>query len=238
MLPCNGNYHELNVDWLICRIKETLAEWAQMEKEFDNLNDAFLDLKEYVTDYFKNLDVQDEINNKLEEMFNDGKLNEILNLFIPYVTPEMFNAKGDGVTDDYNAFVNAANTKKPIILKPNTTYLISLPVTIYNSLYGNNSSIIYTNNDIENGKCCIELEKVKNCIINNISIKGSFILSGAFTSSEYCGAIGIRGCENVIIENVYAENMCGDGIAVSRSTDASVIACKNISINNLISINC
>lgn len=82
MIPCNGNYHEMNVDWLICRIKEALAEWTQMEKEFADLNEAFNDLKKYVTDYFNNLDVQDEINNKLEEMFENGDFETVFNALL------------------------------------------------------------------------------------------------------------------------------------------------------------
>lgn len=37
------------------------------------------DLKKYVDDYFKNLDVQTEINNKLDEMVEDGTMAEIIN---------------------------------------------------------------------------------------------------------------------------------------------------------------
>lgn len=43
-----------------------------------NLIDAFNILKNYVDNYFKNLDVQEEINNKLDEMAEDGTLQEII----------------------------------------------------------------------------------------------------------------------------------------------------------------
>lgn len=39
---------------------------------------AFLELQQYVTDYFNNLDVQEEINNKLDEMAENGTLEEII----------------------------------------------------------------------------------------------------------------------------------------------------------------
>lgn len=43
------------------------------------LQDLFVELKSYVDNYFENLDVQEEINNKLDEMATDGTLDEIIN---------------------------------------------------------------------------------------------------------------------------------------------------------------
>ena len=42
------------------------------------LQGLFVTLKDYVEHYFDNLDVQDEINNKLDEMASDGTLQEII----------------------------------------------------------------------------------------------------------------------------------------------------------------
>lgn len=43
---------------------------------------GFTDLHNYVEDYFTNLDVQDEINNKLDEMVESGTLQEIINQYL------------------------------------------------------------------------------------------------------------------------------------------------------------
>ena len=43
------------------------------------LQNKFNELQNYVDNYFKNLDVQEEINNKLDEMATDGTLDEIIN---------------------------------------------------------------------------------------------------------------------------------------------------------------
>lgn len=40
------------------------------------------DLTEFVTNYFKNLDVQEEINNKLDQMVQDGTLEEIITSYL------------------------------------------------------------------------------------------------------------------------------------------------------------
>ena len=46
------------------------------------LQNKFIELQNYVDNYFKNLDVQEEINNKLDEMATDGTLDEIINVHI------------------------------------------------------------------------------------------------------------------------------------------------------------
>ena len=50
--------------------------------ETENLSQAFIDLQNYVNNYFENLDVQDEINNKLDEMAEDGTLQELIATYI------------------------------------------------------------------------------------------------------------------------------------------------------------
>lgn len=45
----------------------------------EELQEKYIELKTYVDTYFDNLDVQDEINNKLDEMVEDGTLQELIN---------------------------------------------------------------------------------------------------------------------------------------------------------------
>ena len=82
-----SNFHELNQDWLLNEFNKVLEQWKAMQKNFDSLQDAFNDLKSYVQDYFKNLDVQDEINNKLDQMNEDGTLNILLQMHARTVLP-------------------------------------------------------------------------------------------------------------------------------------------------------
>lgn len=46
------------------------------------LQNLFIELKNYVDNYFTNLDVQEEINNKLDEMAEDGTLQEIITAYL------------------------------------------------------------------------------------------------------------------------------------------------------------
>lgn len=59
----------------LCAILEKLK---QQEIIVNNNADVLIELENYVTHYFDNLDVQEEINNKLDEMVEQGTLQEII----------------------------------------------------------------------------------------------------------------------------------------------------------------
>ena len=71
---------------LWCKLKEYFNKVAtktnEMGTQVESLTNAFIVLKDYVDNYFKNLDVQEEINNKLDEMAEDGTLASIVETFI------------------------------------------------------------------------------------------------------------------------------------------------------------
>lgn len=143
-----SNFHELNQDWFLNEFNKVIAQWKAMQKNFDNLQDAFNDLKNYVQDYFKNLNVENEINNKLDDMAKNGELDEIFNLFVPYVTPEQFGAKGDGVTDDSDAFKKAIESKKYVIARSKKYKIASTVVIPSNTILSVYGEIISNNNTI------------------------------------------------------------------------------------------
>lgn len=75
-------YYEL-LSWLCNYIeKEIIPAINQHTEEFDKLINAYNQLKDYVENYFKNLDVQEEINNKLDEMAESGELAEAIAQFL------------------------------------------------------------------------------------------------------------------------------------------------------------
>lgn len=67
---------------LLCKIVEKLnAVITQTNTQTENiekLEEAFTTLKSYVDNYFNNLDIQTEINNKLDEMATSGELEAII----------------------------------------------------------------------------------------------------------------------------------------------------------------
>jgi hypothetical protein len=59
-------------------INEAVASQnAEIQEQYETLTGLFNQLKDYVDNYFDNLDVQDEINNKLDEMVEDGTFDVI-----------------------------------------------------------------------------------------------------------------------------------------------------------------
>lgn len=68
------DFHEMNLDWFLRHFKKLLADFYALGLEFDNLDEEV----DALLDWFKNLNVSDEINNKLEEMAQDGTLTSLL----------------------------------------------------------------------------------------------------------------------------------------------------------------
>ena len=64
---------------LIQAFNDLSAETKAVVEEYI---DKFIELHDYVQDYFDNLDVQEEINNKLDEMAGDGTLQELINNYL------------------------------------------------------------------------------------------------------------------------------------------------------------
>lgn len=60
------------------KLNEIINNMDNVTDNTINLYNSYIKLENYVNDYFDNLDVQDEINNKLNEMVEDGTLENIL----------------------------------------------------------------------------------------------------------------------------------------------------------------
>lgn len=89
-LPVEG-LHEFNLDWFLNKFRELLEEW-------DVTKAAWLALKEYVENFFDNLDVQEEINNKLDEMLAAGDFTPIFNTLIPIFVDRWLQDNIESVT--------------------------------------------------------------------------------------------------------------------------------------------
>ena len=99
---------------LISKIVEYLNQVITSQNNLvDDMNDlesAFNTLKDYVDHYFDNLDVQEEINNKLDQMALDGSLTALIG---NYVTP-IFNEFSEEVNlriEDQNLRITNQDAK-------------------------------------------------------------------------------------------------------------------------------
>lgn len=77
-----NTYESLDNYGLYCKVVEYLnkviANENTVETNVQALYNAFVELNTYVSNYFDNLDVQEEINNKLDDMVEQGTLQEII----------------------------------------------------------------------------------------------------------------------------------------------------------------
>ena len=93
-----SNFHEMNMDEIIKIVKNMLEEWAQYYAEWDAwmnqmnddwsnyqevMNEAWQNMQDFINNYFDNLDVQNEINNKITTMVNSGEFASIVEPYIP-----------------------------------------------------------------------------------------------------------------------------------------------------------
>ena len=105
----------------------------------------FTELKDFVDNYFDNLDVQEEINNKLDEMAEDGTLQNIILSYLQLNPMVTFDTLGDAVlseqlidgatfrtlgkntiNDGFGAVYKVTDTETPISLA-NDLYAVLIP---------------------------------------------------------------------------------------------------------------
>ena len=127
------------------------------------LQQFYLQLQSYVNNYFDNLDVQEEINNKLDEMASDGTLENLINInllnkltdnFILYAffdenennKVKLYTSK-DGVNLTLLNIDTGIYGRDPSINKVGDTYYIA--TTDYDTDY---DFVIYTSKDLANWK--------------------------------------------------------------------------------------
>lgn len=92
---------------LLCKVvnylNNVIDDVNTLGTDVDNLNKAYIELQSYVNDYFSTLDVQEEINNKLDEMAEDGSLYELIRRFTQPIVEEQ-NKKIDVLESRMNTF--------------------------------------------------------------------------------------------------------------------------------------
>ena len=78
--------HELNLDWFLKEFKTLVETWEQVQSDWNSLHD-------YVQNYFDNLNVQTEINNKINAMMADGSFALILTPLVEAALPTIVDGK-------------------------------------------------------------------------------------------------------------------------------------------------
>ena len=88
-------YYEMLV-WFTEYMKNTIIPTINNNGlAIQELQDKYIELKSFVDNYFDNLDVQEEINNKLDEMAESGQLTDIIAQYLGLAGMLVFNTVSD-----------------------------------------------------------------------------------------------------------------------------------------------
>lgn len=106
---------------ILARIQKAMNEVITnnniLNDNFNELNTTltnnFDELKNYVNDYFKNLDVQDEIDNKLQQMANDGSLQPFMDNLITSINQQIQNQNNK--INDIASMINVNTTTPKVV---------------------------------------------------------------------------------------------------------------------------
>lgn len=110
------DFHELNADWILAEMKKLIEAWSQTEAAWNALREdntkfkqsidaTVASLQNFVNNYFDNLDVQNEINNKLTAMASDGTLSQLIAPYVQAQSSPIVVASTSDMTDHTKLYV-------------------------------------------------------------------------------------------------------------------------------------
>ena len=98
---------------LLCKVvdylNKTMEDVETLHGDVTNLHTAYEELQSYVNNYFSTLDVQEEINNKLDKMASDGSL---LSIIVPTISAETAKWLSKNITNPTNPVVDESLSVK------------------------------------------------------------------------------------------------------------------------------
>lgn len=156
---------------------------------------------------------------------------------VHYVTPQMYGARGNGVTDDTEA-VQAAVDNSENVFFPAGTYLVSADIVIPSNrnIWGQSqlSIIKRADNDLEQYNILL-LNKSENVRISDIAVVGDKH-THLGTGGEWGHCIMMQGCQNIVIKNSVLKQAWGDGIGMTTYDGDTMegVECQNILIDGCV----
>ena len=243
---------------LLCKVVDYLnkmgVDFNELLENFNELSEDFANLKTWVETEFPEF-----VNNKLDEMAEDGTLTALIAPYLPFVTPEMFGAIGDGVTDDTEAIQNAVNAGYHIIFKRTSTYKITDSISINSNkvLDGDGATItnaepcrIFTKGETPVSKITIKNFNLTGAGKNDVTgawpdINSAIVIATeasdilvekcSFTDFPYGVFVGGEDGKNAIIRDCYFKD-CKSAVDTFVTNNGKVINCWFDSCTNPIQL--
>ena len=135
--------HEMNLDWCIAKVKELTETWLQTRQDWEDTQQAWEDMKTYINNYFDNLNVQTEINNKIDALVSDGTLSDLI---APYVASGL-----PAVVADQISAVVAAQIGDVVAAQISAVVAAQLPEVVATETAGQAAAWLETHVDPETG---------------------------------------------------------------------------------------
>ena len=137
------DFHEMNLDWILTKVKELTAAWVQTRSDWEDTQQAWEEMKTYINNYFDNLNVQTEINNKLDALVADGTLSELI---APYVASGL-----PAVVADQIGAVVAAQIGDVVAAQISAVVADQLPAVVATETAGQAAAWLETHVDPDTG---------------------------------------------------------------------------------------
>ena len=171
----------------------------------EELQNLYVELKSYVDNYFENLDVQNEINIKLDTMAENGTL---LNLIKPYIDP-LFNEQNERIStfennvnsqiNSMNELISSVTSGTPLVASSTSEMTETDRIYVNTSdgkwyyYNGTNWQIGGTYQTTGIGEYSIGLDNLKNEVINDRYTQNSSNILNPFTCLNNKGITSATG---------------------------------------------
>ena len=73
------DFNEYNLDWIIKTVKDLSAVWAETQTEWGDVQTEWENYKNYIDNYFAQLDLSQEVSDKIDQMAADGYFSDLFN---------------------------------------------------------------------------------------------------------------------------------------------------------------
>ena len=256
------SYYEMLVwfvEFLRNQVIPALDNNAEAVRELQQL---YIELKDYVDNYFDNLDVQEEINNKIDEMVESGEFEEIVSKYLDnklnyYLVDntftfdkiqELFSIEESKVIEFKNGTYNFDNTfslnKNTKIILNDAKLIFTVPHAFYNFVttdefleYNGNGNIDIIGGTIDGGT--IRFCHAKNININNVIFDNS--LAGHILEMAAINGLKVENCtfnggetEEIVAEIIQIDEMLYEAFPWFDSENPTYDGTPNINwlINN------
>lgn len=181
-----------------------------------------------------------EQNSEHYENLSNGKYA----LLIPngYITPEMFGAVADGVSDAREGIIEAIEyaslhgldlnlSEGTYLLDPNQTLDIGIPITSSCTIIGKGrgKTIIKVSGNYPGSMHIFHIMNTNNVTIKDLTIDGGIDEEDpVFPSSKYCHGIRLGNCTDINLLSLEIKNTSGYGIGQQENSS------QNVTIDNVI----